>query len=185
MGQQSAGKSSLLQSLTDIPFPVGGGGLCTRFATRIISRRTEPGTSDLVQISIEQGDIDPFGYNEDEPHPGDFAFSIPSMTAKVFEDVVEKVSQHELSALGWIPLTRLKATKHMGILTGVGTNKKNFSSNVLKIELSGPNRSHFSILDVPGVFNAITDEKTITEDEMVGVRAMVTSYMQKEQSLIM
>ncbi|RDL36733.1 Uncharacterized protein BP5553_06085 [Venustampulla echinocandica] len=169
VGQQSAGKSSLLQSLTDIPFPVGGGGLCTRFATRIISRRTEPGTSDDVQISIKPGDIDPFGYQGDETNSGNFSFSIPTMTTittEIFEDVVKK------------------ATKHMGILAGEGPNRKNFSSNVLEIELSGPNRSHFGILDVPGVFDAILDEKTITEEEMAGVRAMVTSYMRKPENII-
>jgi hypothetical protein len=91
VGQQSAGKSSLLQSLTDIPFPVGG-GLCTRFATRIISRRTEPGTSELVQVSIEPGDIDPFGYQENESTAGNFNHAVPSMTAEVFKEIVERAS---------------------------------------------------------------------------------------------
>ena len=43
------GKSSLLQSLTDIPFPVAG-SLCTRFPTRIVSRR---GPKERTKISIE------------------------------------------------------------------------------------------------------------------------------------
>lgn len=51
VGDQSAGKSSLLQSLTDIPFPVAG-RLCTRFPTRIVSRRT-PGGPDVTKITIE------------------------------------------------------------------------------------------------------------------------------------
>jgi hypothetical protein len=71
----------------------------------------------------------------------------------------------------------------MGILQGSGPNKKNFSSHVLKIELSGPTRSHFGILDVPGVFNAPIDG--ITEQEMAGVTKMVTSYMKKSENIIM
>jgi hypothetical protein len=71
----------------------------------------------------------------------------------------------------------------MGILPGSGPNKKNFSSQVLKIELSGPNRSHFGILDVPGVFNAPING--ITDQEMAGVTKMVTSYMKKSQNIIM
>lgn len=56
VGDQSAGKSSLLQSLTDIPFPVAG-RLCTRFPTRIVSRRT-PTAPDATKISIEATPLD-------------------------------------------------------------------------------------------------------------------------------
>lgn len=38
VGDQSSGKSSVLQGLTDLPFPRDS-GLCTRFATQIIFRR--------------------------------------------------------------------------------------------------------------------------------------------------
>jgi len=90
VGKQSAGKSSLLKSLTDIPFPIED-GLCTRFATRIISRRTAPGTADMVHVSIESGDIDPFGYRENHGRTGNFNPSIPSLTADVFEDIFKQV----------------------------------------------------------------------------------------------
>ena len=91
VGQQSAGKSSLLQSLTDIPFPVGD-GLCTRFATRIVSRRSPPGTPDLISVSIERGETDAFG-KEDDALTRSFSPSIPSLTAAAFKDVIEKVFQ--------------------------------------------------------------------------------------------
>ena len=60
---------------------------------------------------------------------------------------------------------------------------RNFSQDVLKIEISGPDRSYFSILDVPGVFQSLT--KGLTEEEKVGVRKMVASYMAPRQSVIM
>ena len=96
-GKQSAGKSSLLQSLTDIPFPIRD-GLCTRFATRFISRRTAPGTADMVQVSIELGDIDAFGEGDDG-RTGNFNPSIPSLTAEVFEDIVKKVIHDAISCV--------------------------------------------------------------------------------------
>lgn len=90
VGGQSAGKSSLLQSLTDIPFPVGD-GLCTRFATRIISRRSAPGTTDFVKVSIEKGDSEPFkGQADDQREP--FNPHVDSITAEVFSDILAKVS---------------------------------------------------------------------------------------------
>lgn len=52
VGGQSSGKSSLLQSLTDIPFPTGQ-RCCTRYPIRVVSRRSTPGTEDHFQITVE------------------------------------------------------------------------------------------------------------------------------------
>jgi hypothetical protein len=79
-----------LQSLTDIPFPVDG-RLCTRFATRIVSRRTPPGTPDIVSASIEPGDINPFKYTEDYATMSGFDHPVPSMTAEAFENLIVEV----------------------------------------------------------------------------------------------
>ncbi|KAL2066683.1 hypothetical protein VTL71DRAFT_2755 [Oculimacula yallundae] len=159
VGQQSAGKSSLLRSLTDIPFPVGD-TLCTRFVTRIISRRSAPGSTDEVKISIEPGDSELSADREPfNPH-------VPSITAEVFRKVFEQ------------------AGEHMGLASKDGPLKKrkNFSSDVLRIELHGPNRSHFGILDVPGIFHALTD--TVTEEDMRKVNDMVISHMKMPENVI-
>src|SRR4051812_34209047 len=67
VGDQSTGKSSLLRSLTGIPFPVAD-GCCTRFATRIVSRRTAPSTPNRVKITIVPPDfkIKHFNYPQDD-----------------------------------------------------------------------------------------------------------------------
>ena len=59
---------------------------------------------------------------------------------------------------------------------------KHFSSDILKVEVSGPNRSHFSILDLPGVFQSLT--KNLTVKEKTGVRDLVTSHMIPKESVI-
>ena len=54
VGDQSSGKSSLLEGLTGLSFPVAS-ELCTRFATQMVLRRTsssEPGT---VKVTIIPG----------------------------------------------------------------------------------------------------------------------------------
>lgn len=48
VGDQSSGKSSVLEGLTDLPFPRDN-GLCTRFATQIVFRRAG---SSSITISI-------------------------------------------------------------------------------------------------------------------------------------
>ncbi|KAL8996229.1 MAG: hypothetical protein Q9169_004207 [Polycauliona sp. 2 TL-2023] len=60
--------------------------------------------------------------------------------------------------------------------------KRNFATDVLKVEISGPERSYFSVPDVPGVFQSLT--KDLTANEKDGVRDMVARYMQPSQSII-
>jgi hypothetical protein len=71
----------------------------------------------------------------------------------------------------------------MGIGSPLSSEDKNYSSQVLKIELSGPKRSHFAILDLPGIFSSRRDG--VSKREMEGVTRMVTSYMQKPENIIM
>ncbi|TVY40800.1 Dynamin-A [Lachnellula subtilissima] len=163
VGKQSAGKSSLLQSLTDIPFPVGS-RLCTQFAMRIVSRRTSPGSKDKIYASIESGDIDPFSIRDDDSRIKDFGRLVSDFTPETFDDLIED------------------AKVAMGIKSNGTSEDRNYSSKVLKIELSGPNRSHFGILDLPGVFNA--EIGGVSRREKDGVTKMVTSYMNKPENII-
>ena len=71
----------------------------------------------------------------------------------------------------------------MGISAEGSSGQRNFSSKVLKIELSGPTRSHFGILDLPGIFSATT--KGISPKEKAGVTEIVTEYMKKKENVIM
>ena len=61
--------------------------------------------------------------------------------------------------------------------------KQNFSDHELKIVISGPDRSHFSILDVPGIFHSST--RRLTGSDKNGVDTMVAEYMKRRQSIIM
>jgi GTPase SAR1 family protein len=53
VGDQSSGKSSLLEGLTGLSFPIAS-DLCTRFATQIVLRRA-PTVDAAVKISIIPG----------------------------------------------------------------------------------------------------------------------------------
>ncbi|EPE35352.1 P-loop containing nucleoside triphosphate hydrolase [Glarea lozoyensis ATCC 20868] len=163
VGKQSAGKSSLLKSLTDIPFPIDS-NLCTQFAMRIVSRRTAPGTSDIVQASIEPGDVNPFTVHSDDSRAKAFSKVLASLDFEAFEELI------------------VEAKEAMGIGSPLSSEDKNYSSQVLKIELSGPKRSHFAILDLPGIFSSRRDG--VSRREMEGVTRMVTSYMQKPENII-
>lgn len=113
VGKQSAGKSSLLQSLTDIPFPVGS-RLCTRFATRIVSKRSRPGDSDLVIASIEPGEVDPFNYREDDITTDNFSRKVPSLSAEEFESIVQDVSTIPPAYCSFKPIEHFRLPKQWG-----------------------------------------------------------------------
>lgn len=70
----------------------------------------------------------------------------------------------------------------MGIRAGKGRGRKNFATEVLKIEVSGPSRSYFSILDIPGIF---VNDYNVCDGEMEGVRRMVVEYMKQPENIVM
>lgn len=110
-GDQSSGKSSVLEAITAIPFPRKA-GLCTRFATEIILRR-DPRTTVTVKIVP--------GKNRSETEK--MKLSAFSQTLHVLED---------------LPNVMDAATREMG-LGKIGTSKA-FTRDVLSIEICGPNR---------------------------------------------
>lgn len=69
----------------------------------------------------------------------------------------------------------------MGIRSGKGPGKKNFATQVLRVELSGPGRSFFSIVDIPGLF---VNPDTVNEGEMHGIKSMIVEYMKKPENFV-
>ncbi|KAI0969344.1 vacuolar sorting protein VPS1 [Xylaria arbuscula] len=164
VGGQSTGKSSLLQSLTDIPFPVGT-GCCTRFATRIVSKRTAPGTPNRFKITIVEPEVKVEGFiypaNDDYK---DYVHMGETLTADEFESIMNEVS-----------------VDYMGIRSGKGPDKKNFATQVLRVELSGPGRSYFSIMDLPGLF---VNPDSVNEGEMHGIKSMIVEYLKQPENFV-
>ncbi|KAH8199941.1 hypothetical protein TruAng_005880 [Truncatella angustata] len=167
VGEQSTGKSALLQSLTDIPFPVGS-GLCTRFATRIVSKRTGPNTSNQFKVTIVEPEVTIKGlsYAEDDAYK-EYVRIGDSLTPEEFGSIMDEV--YDLAA------------DYMGIKPGKGDDKKNFATQVLRIELSGPGRSQFSIVDIPGIFRS---HHNVNAPEMAGIKEMVLQYMKNEGNIV-
>lgn len=92
VGDQSSGKSSLLEGLTGLNFPIAS-ELCTRFATQIILRRSVTGEGS-INVSILPG---PTSNNDEEQkrHLASFARSIQSdsLGATAFANILDEVSR--------------------------------------------------------------------------------------------
>ncbi|RYP64582.1 hypothetical protein DL771_008695 [Monosporascus sp. 5C6A] len=165
VGDQSSGKSSVLEGLTGFAFPRAA-ELCTRYATQITCRR-EPEESITVSI-IPNNDAHP---DEQE-------------RVKRFHRTLT-----ELSADGLAELFR-DANEAMGIKTYLratsadGSTLPAFSEHMLKIEKLGPNEEHFTVIDVPGIFRQETPGVTEESDIML-VKNMVKKYMKDSRTIIL
>lgn len=88
VGDQSSGKSSLLQAITEVSFPVGG-GLCTRFPIKISFRQTASKAT-TVKAEIIPGPIS----NRDEKlkeRIRDFSIKSDDLTPETMQKIVHEV----------------------------------------------------------------------------------------------
>jgi GTPase SAR1 family protein len=59
-----------------------------------------------------------------------------------------------------------------------------FSRDVLRVEISGPNEDHLTVIDVPGIFEYVTDGVT-TKEDIETVKSMVQKYIQESRTIIL
>ncbi|CAG7950906.1 unnamed protein product [Penicillium salamii] len=162
VGDQSSGKSSVLEGLTKVNFPRDS-GLCTRFATKITFRRDLTLTAREIYASIfPSPEVDE---NERQKLQAWKAAGLQSLSSNEFSQMMREV--HE----------------QMRISTQDGDNKPTFSKNVLQLEIRGPDESHLSVIDVPGIFQNTTDRTT--KEDIALVKNMALEYMKKTRSIIL
>ncbi|CAI4214453.1 unnamed protein product [Parascedosporium putredinis] len=71
-----------------------------------------------------------------------------------------------------------KAREEMGLSGG-----KNFSTDILRVELSGPDQPHLTLVDLPGLFRAGNKEQSAADGAIV--RKMARDYMARPRSIIL
>ena len=153
-GDQSAGKSSVLEALTQIPFPRND-NLCTRYATEIILRR---GTSDVITIKV-----------------------IPDTARPASEQHKIADFKEAISDFDELPQLMDKATSLMGIGDPSGQKTKAFSKDILSIEIEGPSRPQLTLVDLPGLIQ--TQTKGVTEEEVALVREITDQYISQHRTI--
>ncbi|KAJ5538589.1 Dynamin [Penicillium frequentans] len=163
VGDQSSGKSSVLEGLTKLSFPRDS-GLCTRFATQIIFRRN----ASLVDRVISASMI---------PEPGVDSQQEQKLRSWKAEGV-QTLSKEGFSEM-------MKEVHHvMDLSTSIGDGKATFSRNILCLEICGPRENHLSVIDVPGIFKNTTSGRT-TKSDIDLVRNMVDQYMRNPRSIML
>lgn len=151
-GDQSSGKSSVLEAISGIPFPTKD-NLCTRFATEVILRRA---SSVNVSVAI-----------------------VPSQTRSESECRTLSNFRETLTDLTDFPDLVEKAKGAMGLSSGTSA----FSNDVLRVEITGSDRPHLTIVDLPGLIHS--ENKLQTAADVKLVQDMVQSHMSNRRSIVL
>ncbi|GAB1742598.1 hypothetical protein NU219Hw_g8136t1 [Hortaea werneckii] len=158
-GDQSSGKSSVLEAITEIPFPRKE-NLCTRFATEIILRRAP-------QVSISTK-------------------IIPDKVRPKAEKKRLEGFQRTIGEFGELPKLMEEATDLMGLGSGedgAGSPARAFSRDVLSIEIAGPGRPHLTLVDLPGLIHS--ENKMQSKEDVELIRGLVDDYLKEKRTIIM
>ncbi|WKT40362.1 hypothetical protein QSH57_005168 [Fusarium oxysporum f. sp. vasinfectum] len=157
-GDQSAGKSSVLEGITGIPFPRQD-GLCTRFPTEIILRHCNKAQAIVATI---------------RPHS--------SRSQEVQQTL--KAYRKDVKDLSELPSIINDVSKLMGLRGFTDSHDDNaFASDALRIEISGPIGLHLSVVDLPGLISVSNEEQS--DDDVDAVRDMVASYLQNSRTIVL
>lgn len=151
-GDQSSGKSSVLEAISGIPFPTKD-NLCTRFATEVILRHT---SSVKVFVGIVPGPG-----RSDEEQTKLHAFRRDRIDLEDFAQLIED------------------AKVCMGVTSGTSA----FSTDILRLEISGPSQPHLTIVDLPGLIHSENKMQTTADIEVV--QSMVYDYMVNQRSIVL
>ncbi|KAJ0107643.1 P-loop containing nucleoside triphosphate hydrolase protein [Diaporthe amygdali] len=129
-GDQSAGKSSVLEAISGMPFPTKD-GLCTRFATELVLRRHPEANT---KVSITPGET---RFGEDKERLENW-----QPEASIDKEGLGTVTD--------------EAKRAMADPTCTGE----FYEDILRIELTGPRQPHLTIVDLPGLFRSGNKEQS-------------------------
>ncbi|PPJ56708.1 hypothetical protein CBER1_09501 [Cercospora berteroae] len=160
-GNQSSGKSSVLEAITEVPFPRKE-NLCTRFATEIVLRR------DLVE-SIRTKII-----------PDSARTDTEKKKLLDFSETIEDFSE--------LPELIEKATDLMGLNSVAEDSSKPkanraFSKDVLSIEIAGPDRPQLTLVDLPGLILSANKDQTEADVELI--HSLVGEYVAEKRTIML
>lgn len=151
-GDQSSGKSSVLEAISGVSFPVKS-SLCTRFPTELVLRKSP-------QVGVRVSIVPHQSRNETEQ--------------KSLGSFCERLDGFD--GLGTL-------IKNATAAMGISTHGKAFSNDLLRVEVSGPDRPHLTIVDLPGLIHSETRQQSAVDVQLV--QDTVQSYMKQPRSIIL
>lgn len=151
-GDQSSGKSSVLEAISGVSFPKKS-GLCTRFPTELVLRRTQQTTTSVSIV----------------PHESRSEAEIKGL----------RDFKHRLAGFEDLP-TVIESAK---IAMGISEFGKTFSKDILRVEITGPDRPHLTIVDLPGLIHSETKHQSASDVELI--QEVIQGYMKEPRCIIL
>lgn len=151
-GDQSSGKSSVLEAISGVSFPIKS-NLCTRFPTELVLRRSQDigATVSIVPHSTRS--------ESERKHLSEF-----QCTMDHFEDLPGLIEKAKMAM-------------------GISPHGKAFSKDILRVEISGPDRPHLTIVDLPGLIHSETKHQTASDVKLI--KDVVQGYMKQSRCIIL
>ncbi|KAE8381770.1 P-loop containing nucleoside triphosphate hydrolase protein [Aspergillus bertholletiae] len=179
VGDQNTGKSSVLQAITEVSFPVKD-TMCTRFPIQISFRQTSAAKKLPVKATLVPG---PRSEEDEEllARVQGFAIEKEELTAEIMEEIIVKATECIFGDKR--PLEQLT-----------------LSDATLRIERSGPDEMHWTIVDLPGMIRHTKSGKggetsndagnTVNEESRARTNAAVAeelarTYLNNERNIIL
>ncbi|OGM43949.1 dynamin family protein [Aspergillus bombycis] len=156
-GNQSSGKSSVLEAISRVRFPAKS-SCCTRFATEVILRRS---TQPKIHVSIEPG---------------------ASRTNEAERQKLRNFAPQGFPSCEDLPRVIEQATECMGI-RDEDTVNSGFSDDVLKVAISGPDQPELTLVDLPGLYTSTSRAQGARGIEIV--RGLTEKYMKNTRTIIL
>ena len=151
-GDQSSGKSSVLEAISGVPFPTKS-NLCTRFPIELVLRKTS--------------------------HIGVSVSIIPHESRSESEQLSLGGFYEKLDGFDGLPTLIENAKAALAI----STHGRAFSKDLLRVEVSGPDRPHLTIVDLPGLIHSETKQQSASDIELV--QDVVQAYIKEPRSIIL
>ncbi|KAK6440516.1 hypothetical protein LTR95_003253 [Oleoguttula sp. CCFEE 5521] len=157
-GDHSSGKSSVLEAITQVPFPRKE-NLCTRYATEINLRRA---LTDTITTRI-----------------------IPDQSRPEEERTKLSAFNETITDFARLPELMDKATAAMGLNAGTASSRGTlaFTRDVLSIEISGPVHPQLTLVDLPGLIHTPTKEQT--REDVKLIHEMVSEYLEEKRTIML
>ncbi|KAJ7281014.1 P-loop containing nucleoside triphosphate hydrolase protein [Mycena rebaudengoi] len=170
IGSQSAGKSSLIESISGITLPRAA-GTCTRCPTECrLSSSEGPWTCivELRYITDQTGQL--LGQTRSA------MFGDPIFDKAEVEDRIRRAQRAILCPS--------KAAHTFLTDDDSGPNEISFSTNYISLQISGPEIADLSFVDLPGLIASVSS-KSGNEVDIAMVESLVTSYISKPNCIIL
>lgn len=152
-GDQSSGKSSVLEAISGVSFPIKS-NLYTRFPAELVLRRT--------------------------PHINAAVSIVPHESSRTESKRKALLAFHEeLDSFDNLPQLIERAKAEIGITA----HGRALAKDILRIEVTSPDRPHLTIVDLPGLIHSKTKNQTISDIKLI--QDVVQSYMKEPRSIIL